>query len=151
MQHILSLISEVAQQLGANQGMNYFALLQLTLQLRSKQDPEIIPTPDAFLQYVLQNCTPDVLEQIFNSATTILQTFTIELDCEGRQMTFGKMMEAFRAQQSPSHDPEELPPTFGLPRIILTFEVWDIVVNLHSFHMQMPAVPYEHSIPNIDF
>jgi len=40
-----------------------------------------------------------------------------------------------------------LPPTYGLPRIILTFEVWDIVVNLHRFHMQMLAPPMRHFLP----
>jgi len=59
------------------------------------------------------------------------------------------MMEAFREQPQPSHDPRELPPTFGLPRIILTFEVWDIVVNLHRFHMQMLAPPIRHFLPQV--
>jgi hypothetical protein len=150
MDKLISLILVVAQQLGANPGMDYFELLQLTLDIRSRQEDKSIPNPGEFLQYVLQNCTPDVLEQIFNSARTLVETLIQELDCEGRQMTFGEMMKAFREQRPPSHDPGELPPTFGLPRIILTFEVWDIVVNLNNYHMQMPAPAIEHSTPNPD-
>jgi hypothetical protein len=44
-----------------------------------------------------------------------------------------------RAQQWYSRDPGDLSPIFGLPRIILTFEVWDIVVNLRRFNLQMLA------------
>ena len=139
MNQLFSRILQLAQELGANPGMDYFRLLQIVIDLRSKKECEIIPTAVEVLQHIQGNCTPDVAEQIFNSATTILQTQTNELNCQGHQMTFGEIMEAFREQPLPSHDPEELPPTFGLPRIILTFELWDIVVHLHRFHMQMLA------------
>jgi len=148
MQELLSLFSQVARELSAKPGMDYFELNELILKLRSKKESETIPTPVEVLQHVLQNCTPDVLEQIFNSARTLVETPTQETDCEGHQMSFGEMMKALREQRPPSHDPEELPPTFALPRIILTFEVWDIVVNLNNYHMQMPAPAIEHFTPN---
>ncbi len=143
---IIFLFLQVAGQLGANPRMDYFKLLQLTLELRSRQEDESIPNPGEFLQHVLQNCTPDVLQQTFHASRILMETVTKELDCQGRQMTFCMIMEAFREQPPPSHDPEELPPTFGLRRIILTFEVWDIVVHLHRFHMQMLVPPIRHFI-----
>jgi len=150
MQELLSLFSQVARKLSADPGMNCLMLNELILELRSKKESETIPTPDEVLQHVLQNCTPDVAEEIFNSARTLVETTTQETDCEGRQMTFSEMMKALREQRPPSHDPGELPPTFGLPRIILTFEVWDIVVHLNNYHMQMPAPAIEHSTRNPD-
>jgi hypothetical protein len=139
MENIISIINQEAEQLGADPEMNYFKLLQMTIRIRSKAEGVSSPTPEEFLQYVLQNCTPDDLEQIFNSTRTLVETITDELDYQGNQMTFYKVMEAFKAHQPPSHDPEELPPTLGFPRIILTFELWDIVVHLNNYHMQLPA------------
>jgi hypothetical protein len=56
-------------------------------------------------------------------------------------------MKAFREQQWHSSDPVDLPPTYGHPRIILTFEVWDIVGSLH-LHMQMQDLSIGHFTPN---
>ncbi len=150
MQELFSLFLRVAGQLSVESEMDCLKLYDLTIQLRSKKESETIPTPDEVLQYVLENCEPDVAERIFDSARILVETRTVETDCEGLQMTFRDVMEAFREQRQPSHDPGELPPTLGLPRIILTFEVWDIVVNLNNYHMQMPASAIEHLTPNPD-
>lgn len=151
---IIGLIFIVAFQLGANPEMNYLALLELTIKIRSKAECVSIPTPEETLRYILQNCTPDDLEQIFNSARTLVETITEELDCQGNRMTFYEVMQAFKVHPPPSHDPGELPPTFGLSRIILTFEVWDIVVHLNNYHSQMPASAIEDitlDVPRIDW
>ena len=149
MLHILLLILQAAQQLGANPEMNYLALLELTIKIRSKAEGVSSTTPEEFLQYVLLNCTPDDLEQIFDSARTLVETLIQEHDCQGRQMTFYEVMEAFKVQQPPVHDVGELPPTFGFPRIILTIEVWDIVVHLNNYHSQMPASAIEDLTSNV--
>ncbi len=146
MRKLLSLFLRVAQELSQYPEMNYLNLYELTIHLRTKKDSETIPTPDEVLQDVLQNCEPDVLQQIFHASRILMETITTELDCQGRKMTFGEMMKALREQPPPSHDPEELPPTHGRPRIILTFEFWDIVVHLHRFHMQMLVPPIRHFI-----
>lgn len=149
MQITTSLILQVARELGANPGMHYVNLLQLTLRIRSKVEGESSPTPEEFLQYVLQNSTPDVAKQLFDASGILVETPTQERDSQGFKISFGAIMNSFRVQRWHSSDPGDLPPTYGLPRIILTFEVWDIVVNLHHFHTQMLAPPIRHFLPQV--
>lgn len=147
MQHIIDLILLAAQQLAANPGMNFCGLLEIAGQLRCKNEGEVIPTPDEFFQNLLKSCTPDVVENILNSAKIIVETRTAEIDSQRQQLSFAQLMNAFREQQWHSSDPGDLPPTNGRPRIILTFEVWDIVGYLH-LHKQMQDLSIGHFTPD---
>ena len=149
MEQTFSLILQAAQLLGANPAMDFLGLLDLAVQLRSKRENERIPNPEECLKHILETCTPDVAKQIFDASRILVETKTQERDGQGFLISFGVMMDSFRVQRWHSSDPGDLPPTFGLPRIILTFEVWDIVVNLHRFHTQMLAPPIRHFLPQV--
>jgi len=146
MQKFILLILHAAKLLAADPRMNFLALLGIAGDLRSKEEGELIPTPELFLQYLQQNYTPDVVQDILNSAKILVETLTVETDSEGRQMTFGQLMNAFRVQQWHSSVLGDLPPTCGRPRIILTFEVWDVVGYLH-LQIQMQALSIGNFTP----
>lgn len=151
MQRVIDLIISAALLLAANPGMNFRSLLEIAGELRSKNEGEDIPTPGEFLRHFQEDCTPEVVEQIFKSAKILVETLTTETDYQGQNLSFGQMMESFREQQWHSSDPGDLPPTYGHPRIILTFEVWDIVGYLH-LHKQMQdlSIGYFTPDPSVD-
>ena len=151
MQRVIDLIISAALLLAANPGMDFLGLLEIAGELRSKNEGEVIPTPDEFLRHFQEDCTPEVVEQIFKSAKILVETLTIETDCQGHKLSFAQLMNAFREQKWHSSDPRDLPPTYGRPRIILTFEVWDIVGYLH-LHKQMQdlSIGYFTPDPSVD-
>ena len=147
MQRFIDLIISAALLLAANPGMNFLSLLEIAGELRSKNEGTVIPTPDEFFRHFQENCTPEVVENIFKSAKILVETLTVETDCQGVPLSFGRIMDSFKEQRWHSSDPGDLPPTYGLPRIILTFEVWDIVGSLH-LHMQMQNLSIGHPTPD---